>query len=191
MKKGHFSEKATKFMAAEAILMIEFIHSKDIIHRDIKPHNMLFDDDGHLCLADFNFCDTTGKTGWNEAVGTPVYMAPEVYSKRYGKAIDWWSLGIVLYELLAGYPPFDGYNMQILEKTIRKGLIVYPENFSSDAVDFLKLLLEKDENKRMENVKLLKTHPWLKEIDWDLLKKKKLTSPLTEVVHDSKPKKKN
>lgn len=75
--------------------------------------------------------------------------------------------------------------MQILEKTIRKGLIVYPENFSSEAIDFLKLLLEKDETKRIDNVKYLKTHPFLKEIDWDLLKKKKLPGPLNEVVHSS------
>ncbi|CAG8656196.1 12636_t:CDS:2, partial [Dentiscutata heterogama] len=140
-KTQRFPDHVAKFYAAEVILAFEYLHSKDIIYRDLKPENLLLDRNGHIKITDFGFAKYVPDITWT-LCGTPDYLAPEIIqSKGYGKAVDWYSLGVLIFEMLAGYPPFyDEDHMRLYEK-ILAGRIKYPSFFDSDAKDLLKRLL--------------------------------------------------
>jgi len=164
------------------IVAIEFLHAKDIIYRDLKPHNILFGDDGHVVLSDFNLA-TYGTTDRPYGIaGSPVYMAPEVFGGFYGRAVDWWSLGVVLYEAVCGKVPFDAPTMKELQNMVQSKPIPWPDPFPLEkkkAQAFLLLMMERDKAKRTENVPKITKDPFLKGIDWIQLKHKKLPSPLS------------
>lgn len=105
-KAGKFPNDVAKFYAAEVILAFEYIHSMDILYRDLKPENLLLDVGGHIKITDFGFAKKVPERTFT-LCGTPEYLAPEIIqSKGHGKAVDWWALGILTYEMLVGYPPF-------------------------------------------------------------------------------------
>lgn len=107
----YFNNDVALFYASEIILTLEYLHSRNIVFRDLKPENILIAKDGHIKLTDFGFAKdiTDGRT--YTVCGTPEYMAPEVVNKDgHGKAADWWSLGIIIFEMLAGYSPFYDEN---------------------------------------------------------------------------------
>jgi len=105
-RAGRFSNDATRFFVCEVLIAIEYMHTLDVIYRDLKPENILLDITGHIKITDFGFAKVVKDRTWT-LCGTPEYLAPEIIqSKGHGKAVDWWALGILMVEMLAGFPPF-------------------------------------------------------------------------------------
>jgi len=178
-REAMFSEKQARFYIAEVILAIEHLHSLNIIHRDLKPENVLLSADGHCVLTDFGFAkqDVTDPDSCQSFCGTLEYMAPEVIQKnRYGKAADWWSVGILLYDMLVGKPPFRHVNDAKLYEKILKDKLVLPKYFTSGCSTLIKALLTRDVNKRL-TVEGIKAHPFFKTIDWDQLARLEVPPP--------------
>jgi serum/glucocorticoid-regulated kinase 2 len=166
------------------VLAIAHLHQNNIIYRDLKPENVLIDKDGYIKITDFglskqNILDNFGATSF---CGTPEYLAPEIIeNKGHGKAVDWWSLGAITYEMLTGLPPFYSKDRDKLFKNIRSGLIRYPPYLSKDAVSLLQGFFIKDPEKRLgsgpNGLNDIKAHPFFKNLDWDAIFKKKIKPP--------------
>lgn len=182
LRKSHrFPHPVAKFYAAEMILAIEYLHSQGIIYRDLKPENILLDRSGHTKLTDFGFAKQVSTVTWT-LCGTPDYIAPEIItSKPYNKSVDWWSLGVLLYEMVAGFTPFyDTTPMKTYEK-ILKGVIHYPSFMHPDLVDLLSKLMTNDLTRRLGNLNNgpadIRNHPWFLEVNWEKLLAKDIETP--------------
>lgn len=184
-KVGLFSEVRTRFYAAEIISAISYVHSLDIIYRDLKPENVLLDADGHIRLTDFGLSKegiSNSSSGANSFCGTPEYLAPEILNRQgHGRAVDWWSLGALSYEMLTGLPPFYCQDRERLFEKIRKSELSYPASVSSNAKNLLRGLLTKDPNKRLgsgpKDADEIKPHQFFASIDWDKLSRGEVTPP--------------
>ncbi|CAG8575591.1 136_t:CDS:2 [Ambispora gerdemannii] len=181
-KAGRFSNDVTRFYAAEIILAIEYLHSKDIIYRDLKPENLLLDSRGHVKITDFGFAKIVEDRTWT-LCGTPEYLAPEIIqSKGHGKAVDWWALGILIFEMLAGYPPFFDDNPFGIYEKILAGKIQFPSHFDQNAKDLIKRLLTSDRTKRLGNLRGasedVKKHKWFRNVDWQGLYERRTQAPI-------------
>ncbi|KAJ3114383.1 hypothetical protein HDU96_002139 [Phlyctochytrium bullatum] len=181
-QEGRFEESRARFYTAELLCALECLHSFDIIYRDLKPENILLDFSGHIALCDFGLCKLNMKEGnkTNTFCGTPEYLAPEVLiGQGYTKAVDWWTLGILLYEMLTGLPPFYDENVNEMYKKILKDELRFPEDVGATAKDLLKGLLNRDPNQRLgsKNASEIKNHPFFAEIDWQRLMARKYTPP--------------
>ncbi|CAO3694754.1 unnamed protein product [Umbelopsis ramanniana] len=189
-----FNEDEARFYIAEMILAIENLHKLGYVHRDIKPQNILIDADGHVKLADFGSCitlDNNGKVTSTTPVGTCDYISPEVLQAhegnvQYGTEVDWWSVGIVLFEMLQELPPFysdsvnDTYRKIIFHEESLEFSDEYP--ISADAKDVISRFLCKKE-KRLGcngNTKDIKSHPFFAGIDWDHIRES--TPPFKPVL---------
>ncbi|KAN0025553.1 hypothetical protein ACTFIU_001830 [Dictyostelium citrinum] len=207
-------EDYCKLFIAQIVLGLEYIHNSGIVHRDLKPENLLFDADGNIKLVDFGFSETgfnnnkkknnnnkkknkkknynknknnknSNKMKESRILGTPYYISPEIINgNEYGKTVDWWSLGIMVYEILTGDTPYDGNEPTIILKHItqRSNDIYWPESLSPVAVDFIKGLLTVNPLKRLgaNGSGEVKNHPFFAGINWDdvkNLKYKKLFRP--------------
>merc|ERR1711865_611409 len=151
-RAGRFSEGRCKFYASEILLGLEYLHSLDIIYRDLKPENLLLDSEGHAKITDFGL----SKEGISDNVsartmcGTPEYLAPEILDKRgHGKAVDWYSLGALIYEMLTGLPPYYTRDREKLFERIRRGDLSYPSYVTPVAKSLLQSLLYADPNRRL------------------------------------------
>jgi len=183
-KYGAMSEEDAKFFLAEIVLALEAVHDAGVIHNDLKPENILIDSDGHAILTDFGIAELCiGKTFGR--YGTPVYMAPESLKiVGHDSQADWWSFGVMMFELLTGFLPFEGNTSPELIRSQKKPL-QYPEHLSTAAVDLLTRLLYRNPNKRISNnVQNIKSHPFFANIDWKLLEKREVKSPLTSAPVD-------
>lgn len=179
---GRFPNDVAKFYHAELVLAFEYLHSKDIIYRDLKPENLLLDAKGHVKITDFGFAKKVPERTFT-LCGTPEYLAPEVIqSKGHGKAVDWWTMGILLYEFIAGYPPFyDDTPFRIYEK-ILEGKVKFPNWFDSRARDLVKGLLMTDHTKRLGTLKNgvadIKGHPYFHGANWEKLFNRHYPAPI-------------
>ena len=184
-KVGKFPESRARFYAAEIILAISYVHSLDIIYRDLKPENVLLDALGHIRLTDFGLSKegiSSSSSGANSFCGTPEYLAPEILNRQgHGRAVDWWSLGALLYEMLTGLPPFYCQDRERLFEKIRRSELHYPASLSSDSKSLLRGLLTKDPTKRLgsgpNDAGDIKPHRFFKPIDWDGLQRGEVSPP--------------
>ncbi|KAI8086213.1 camp-dependent protein kinase 1 [Halteromyces radiatus] len=187
LRRSHrFPDHVAKFYAGEVLLALEYLHSKDIIYRDLKPENLLLDNQGHIKITDFGFAKYVPDITWT-LCGTPDYLAPEVIqSKGYGKAVDWWSLGVLIYEMLAGQPPFyDDDHLKLYEK-ILAGKVRWPTFFDQAAVSLLRKLLTSDLSKRYGNLKAgsddIKRHAWFEGVDFNLMLARQIRAPYIPTI---------
>ncbi|XP_026817038.1 atypical protein kinase C-like [Rhopalosiphum maidis] len=192
------SEEHAKFYGAEISLALNFLHAKGIIYRDLKLENILLDHEGHIKLTDYGMCKQGIMPGDTTSTfcGTPNYMAPEILKQEdYGFSVDWWALGVVLYEMLVGKSPF-GEVSEITEEhlfdAILENPLCIPRSLSVQAASVLRGFLNKNPGDRLGCNEYtgfydVKTHPFFKSIDWDMLEQKKVSSlykPQLDSDHD-------
>merc|ERR1712166_1608166 len=181
-KAGKFNNDHTRFYAAQIVMALQYLHNDSIVYRDLKPENLLLDLTGYLKITDFGFAKKVEDRTWT-LCGTPEYLAPEIIqSKGHGKSVDWWALGILIYEMLAGYPPFYDENPFGIYQKILQGKLEFPRHFETHARDLVKKLLSADRTKRIGNLKNgaedIKKHKWFKGFDWSALLNYSYTSPI-------------
>ena len=170
VSKGSYTEKDAATLVVKFLEALDYIHDKGIVHRDLKPENLLLkskDNDTDVKLADFGLSKILGsEVMMQTACGTPGYVAPEILlAKGYGKEVDLWSLGVITYILICGFPPFYNENIPLLFESIMKAEFDYPPEYwghvSDDAIEFIDALLVVDYKKRLTAKQALK-HPWLR-----------------------------
>jgi len=189
-KAKRFDVNTSIFYAAEIVLILEFLHEQEgVAYRDLKPENLLLDADGHIKLVDFGFAKRLGNRETYTLCGTPEYLAPEVIqSKGHGTAVDWWALGILIYEFLTGYPPFWHSNpMEIYKQIIHK-----PVHFPSEPVvppeaqDLIRQLCTVDRSRRLGNINggaaRVKEHPFFRGVAWEDVYYRKYRGPIIPPV---------
>ena len=188
-KNIKFTEKKTRFYGAELILALKWLHDNKIIYRDLKPENIILGSDGHIKITDFGLSkmninkenDLTF-TFW----GTPEYLAPEIISQKgHDKSVDWWSLGIIIFEMLMGKAPFTNKNKQKVLKDVLKAPLP-PNNLSKTANDLVEKLLVRDPKKRLgfgeRDALDIMEHPFFEEIDWEKLALREVVPPFIPKV---------
>jgi len=183
-REAMFSEVQARFYIAEVILAIEHLHKQNIIHRDLKPENVLLDSEGHVRLTDFGFAkeNVADLDSCNSFCGTLEYMAPEVVKRnRYGKPADWWSVGILLYDMLAGQPPFRHQNDNALYKKILSDKLSMPKYLTGECQSLIRGLLQRDIKKRLK-VAAIKNHSFFKPINWRKLEKMEIRPPFLPIT---------
>ncbi|KNC96698.1 AGC/YANK protein kinase [Spizellomyces punctatus DAOM BR117] len=190
-RMGGFSEDAMKFITMELVCALDYLHRKLIVHRDLKPDNVLLDERGHVHITDFNIAVHYNTKTLTSQSGTLAYMAPEVFAgKGYSWPVDYWSLGVMLYECLFGKRPFRGHTDDQLKENICQGPIKIPQvnlitnkpmTISKECEEFLLRLLERDVSKRIGcgrmGVEEIQAHPWFRGIDWDAVERMKYPPP--------------
>ncbi|XP_054155840.1 calcium-independent protein kinase C-like [Oppia nitens] len=185
-KARKFDEPRARFYASEVTLALMFLHKNGVIYRDLKLDNILLDSDGHCKIADFGMCKENIMDGNTTTTfcGTPDYIAPEILQElEYGPSVDWWALGVLMYEMMAGQPPFEADNEDDLFESILHDDVLYPVWLTKEAVSILKGFMTKNPAKRLGCVQsqgaeeaILK-HTFFKDTDWDALLAKKVKPP--------------
>ena len=188
-----FDEEKVRFYGAQIALALDYLHHKGIIYRDLKPENILMDEKGYLKLADFGMAK---KLKDDEKAmsfcGTPEYLAPEIITMEgHDKSADWWSFGILLFEMLCGLPPFYVDNLDKMYDLIKTNPVKFPKRIplSEEAKDVIRKLLEKNPKNRLgskEGIEEIKRHPFFASIDFKAIEEKKLPAPfIPELENDT------
>uniref|UniRef100_A0A8C9YYP7 non-specific serine/threonine protein kinase n=1 Tax=Sander lucioperca TaxID=283035 RepID=A0A8C9YYP7_SANLU len=184
-----FSEDRTRFYGAEIVSALDYLHSAKIVYRDLKLENLMLDKDGHIKITDFGLCKEgiTDTATMKTFCGTPEYLAPEVLEDNdYGRAVDWWGLGVVTYEMMCGRLPFYNQDHEKLFELILMEEIKFPRTLSADAKSLLSGLLIKDPNKRLgggpDDAKEIMRHSFFGTVDWQDVYDKKLVPPFQPQV---------
>jgi serine/threonine protein kinase len=177
-KEKMFPEDSACFYTAEILVTLDHLHELGIIYRDLKPENVLLAADGHICLTDFGLSKValTAST----VCGTPEFTAPEIFEEKdYDKAVDYWSLGVMLYDMLTGSPPFTGHNRKKIMESILRKKPVFPNYLTPQAKDICGKLLKKNPKQRLgtTGVEVAKKHSFFRKIDWKLLLERKVEPP--------------
>ncbi|KAI0250591.1 kinase-like domain-containing protein [Lactifluus subvellereus] len=183
-----------RFYMAELLLALEHTHAKRIVHRDVKPENVFIDNDGHIVLGDFGLArklrakEDTITT--DDMFGTPAYTPPEVFTgKPYGREVDLWAFGVMLYELITGKEAFkanlpqdDPTWLAHLARNILHDELETSPYLTPDSTDLIEKLLRKGPKTRLRNFDEIKKHPFFSGIDWDLLSNRSLTPPWIPII---------
>ncbi|KAM5145611.1 RAC-beta serine/threonine-protein kinase A [Mantella aurantiaca] len=184
-----FTEERARFYGAEIVSALEYLHSRNVVYRDIKLENLMLDKDGHVKITDFGLCKegiTDGAT-MRTFCGTPEYLAPEVLEDNdYGRAVDWWGLGVVMYEMMCGRLPFYNQDHERLFELILMEEIRFPRTLSPEAKSLLSGLLKKDPKQRLgggpNDAQEVKDHRFFSCINWQDVDQRKLTPPFKPQV---------
>eukprot|EP01133_Synstelium_polycarpum_P012976 gene12976-15251_t len=188
-REKKFTEERVRYYGAEIVLALEHLHLSGVIYRDLKPENLLLTNEGHICMTDFGLCKEGLNSPQDKTVtfcGTPEYLAPEVLQGNgYGKQVDWWSFGSLLFEMLTGLPPFYSQDVQEMYKKIMGERLQFPAHISVDARSLLEQLLERDPEKRLTDPNIIKRQPFFRTIDWEALFQKKIPPPFIPNVKGS------
>jgi serine/threonine kinase 32 len=188
-RNGRLQEDAVCFWVAELSSALDYLHRQRIIHRDIKPDNILLDSMGHAHITDFNVAIHYSDRRLHTSVaGSMAYMAPQVIGKKgYSWQVDWWSLGVTAYELLFHKRPFDGRNAEKMTQSILKDPLTFPEStatqLSSAAMSALRGFIDRDPHTRLgcrvdgQGLEDIRPHPWFARFDWDALERKECQPP--------------
>jgi len=188
-KAGRFNEKASRFYATSVILGFEQLHNKNIVYRDLKPENLILDANGYLKIVDFGLAKVVTDRTWT-LCGTPDYLAPEIIlSKGHNRAVDYWALGVLIYEMSAGFVPFYSDDPMEVYQLILACDLKFPSHFSRACMDLVSKLMMQNQTKRLGNMKngirdIIK-HKWFSGFDWDGLLKGKLNPPIKPIVKNS------
>lgn len=186
VSKAHYTEKEARDLIKSLLETLNYMHTVGVVHRDLKPENLLLcseSDDSDIKIADFGFAKRISELLPKEtACGTPGYVAPEILrGDRYGAEVDIWSMGVICYVLLAGYPPFYDEDQKRLFKKIKEGRYHFHEDYwsntSPEAINLIQMMLCVDQSKRWTAAQLLQ-HPWITLGD-DKLANKDLSSSIT------------
>ncbi|KAF7168789.1 hypothetical protein CNMCM5623_001763 [Aspergillus felis] len=179
-----FNENTSRFYAAEITLTIEYLHDVEgVVYRDLKPENILLDADGHIKLVDFGFAKQINDRETYTLCGTPEYLAPEViHNSGHGLAVDWWALGILIYEFLVGQPPFWDQNPMRIYEQIVEGRLRFPSSMSPAAQNIISCLCKTNPSERLGHISggsaRVKAHPFFEEINWDDLFHRRMKGPI-------------
>ncbi|XP_048873066.1 protein kinase C delta type-like isoform X2 [Brienomyrus brachyistius] len=184
-EKGRFDLSRAMFYSAEIICGLQFLHSKGIIYRDLKLDNVMLDRDGHIKIADFGMCkeNVFGENRATTFCGTPDYIAPEILlGQKYSFSVDWWSFGVLMYEMLIGQSPFHGDDEDELFESIRMDTPLYPRWITKEAKDLLERLFERDPTRRLGIVGNIRAQAFFRTINWPALERREIEPPFKPKV---------
>jgi serum/glucocorticoid-regulated kinase 2 len=187
--ENKFDLEKAKFYLSELVMAIGIFHKKDLIYKDLRTENILIDEEGHIRITentrDYNQNNNNTYHNFSSSVE---YLSPEVIKgKGYSKLVDWWSLGVIFYELLVGMPPFYSQNINEMYELILKGNIKYPDYVPYSAQKLINGLLERQEDKRLgsENDYLdLIYHEFFKDVNWERVYNKKINPPFIPIISE-------
>ncbi|XP_041098686.1 serine/threonine-protein kinase N2 isoform X2 [Polyodon spathula] len=186
-----FSETQARFYAACVVLGLQFLHTNKIVYRDLKLDNLLMDVDGFVKIADFGLCKEGMGHGDRTSTfcGTPEFLAPEVLTDNtYTRAVDWWGMGVLIYEMLVGESPFPGDDEEEVFDSIVNDEVRYPRFLSPDSISIIQRLLRKNPEKRLgageQDAEEVKMQKFFRETDWEALLAKKVKPPFVPSIKD-------
>jgi len=181
-KAGRFTRDQTQFFVAEVALALEYLHKKSIAYRDIKPENMVIHKDGHVMLTDFGLAKHVEKGAKTYSFcGTPEYICPEIInSDGHNQMVDWWAFGILVFEMLCGFPPFRSDKPELTYKLIRDAKVEYPKHVDAASKDLVGKLVVPNATERLgaeTGAEQVKRHKFFRGIDWVAMMTRKLNPP--------------
>jgi len=184
---GRFSKEYCKFYSGQIVLVLKYLHGLNIVFRDLKPENLLISSNGYIKITDFGFAKELSEDTWT-LCGTPEYLAPEIIqSKGHGLGVDWWALGILMFEMLCGYPPFFDDNPFGIYQKILIGKIEFPKYFDDYGKDLVKRLLTADKTQRLgstpkDGANDIWCHKFFRGVDWHALAAGRIQAPIVPQV---------
>ena len=179
--ENNFLIDKAQFYAGQIVFAFEYLHSKNIVYRNLKPENILINKNGYIKIADFQFAKVVTDRTYTMC-GTPGYLAPEIIlNKGHGLSVDWWTLGVLLYEMICGVDPFaDDDPMKVYENILERN-IQFSSHFDDKSKSLIKHLLEPDLSRRYGNLKNgvndIKNHLFFKSLIWDKLLRQEIEAP--------------
>ena len=187
--ENNLSLEKAQFYAGQIVFALDYLHSKNIIYRNLKPENILINKNGYIKIIDFQLAKVIEDRTYTMC-GTPGYMAPEIIlNKGYGLSVDWWAFGIVLYEMICGIDPFSDEEPLKIYENILTGKIKFSSDFDDKSKSLIKHLLEPDLSKRYGNLKNgvddIKNHAFFRSMNWDKLLRQEIEPSFIPKIKDN------